>query len=46
VVLVNAADLTELPAITVRAERSVQPHNFWVGRSDEQAPQEGVRADG
>lgn len=34
-VLVCAADALELAEIEVRGERTVQPHNFWVGRSDE-----------
>jgi hypothetical protein len=45
-VLVNIADVTELAALEVRAERTVQPHHFWVGRSDEQIPEQGAPADG
>lgn len=45
-VLVNAADTTELAGIEVRSERTVQPHNFWVGRSDAYAPEEGASVDG
>lgn len=45
-VLVNAVDVTELAAIEVRSERTVQPHHFWVGRSDERAPELGAPADG
>jgi hypothetical protein len=45
-VLVNAVDMTELAAIEVRSERTVQPHHFWVGRSDERAPEAGATADG
>lgn len=46
VVLVNAADVTELAEMEVRAERTVQPHHFWVGRSEERAPEAGVSTDG
>lgn len=46
IVLVNAADATVLPDIDVRSERTVQPHNFWVGRSEAQAPEEGAPAHG
>lgn len=45
-VLVNAADLTTLAEIEVRGERTVQPHHFWVGRSDEGAPKAGASVDG
>lgn len=45
-VLVNAADATTLPAIEVRSERTVQPHHFWVGRSDEGATELGAPGDG
>jgi hypothetical protein len=36
-VLLNAADFAGLEGmgIEVRSERTVQPHNFWVGRSDD-----------
>jgi hypothetical protein len=30
----------------VQAERTVQPHHFWVGHSDEQAVEQGALADG
>lgn len=43
-VLVNAADATELAGMEVRSERTVQPHHFWVGRSDERDIQEGAIA--
>lgn len=47
VVLVNIADVTtELADMEIRAERTVQPHNFWVGRSDERAQGEGVTGNG
>lgn len=39
-VLVNAADATELADIEVRSERTVQPHNFWVGRSEPRGAEE------
>jgi hypothetical protein len=45
-VLVNLADSTASAAIEVRAERTVQPHHFWVGRSDEQIPERGAPVDG
>lgn len=45
-VLVNAADITELAEIEVRAERTVQPHHFWVGRSDERPAELGASLDG
>jgi hypothetical protein len=45
-VLVNIAEVTELAEIEVRAERTVQPHHFWVGRSDQRAAQLGAPADG
>lgn len=45
-VLVNVADVTTLPDIEVRSERTVQPHHFWVGRTDERAPEAGAPADG
>jgi hypothetical protein len=44
--LVNVADMTILDEIEVRGERTVQPHHFWVGRSDEGAVQAGAPADG
>lgn len=44
--LVNLADSTELAAIEVRAERTVQPHHFWVGRREEQILEPGAPADG
>jgi hypothetical protein len=34
-VLVNAADAAELKGVEVRSTRTVQPHHFWVGHSDE-----------
>lgn len=45
-VLVNIADMIEVAAIEVRSERTVQPHNFWVGRSDERTPEAGATTDG
>lgn len=45
-VLVNIADMITLAEIEVRSERTVQPHNFWVGRSDERAPDAGALTDG
>jgi len=45
-VLVNAADATELADIEVRSERTVQPHHFWVGRSDMRDPEEGALSHG
>lgn len=45
-VLVNIADVTELATIEVRVERTVQPHHFWVGRSDEQTFERGAPIDG
>ncbi len=44
-VLVNGADLIELAEIEVRSERTVQPHHFWVGRSDAPDPEIGAPAD-
>lgn len=44
-VLVNVADLIELAEIEVRSERTVQPHHFWVGRSDAHDLEVGVPAD-
>jgi hypothetical protein len=41
-VLVNVADLIELAEIEVRSERTIQPHHFWVGRSDAHGLEEGV----
>lgn len=46
VVLVNIADVTELADMEIRAERTVQPHNFWVGRSDERTQGEGGTGNG
>lgn len=34
-VLVNAADAADLVGVEVRSERTVQPHHFWVGRTDD-----------
>lgn len=36
-VLINVADSAELQGVEVevRSERTVQPHHFWVGRSDD-----------
>ncbi|MEI7768912.1 MAG: hypothetical protein WCI67_02935 [Chloroflexales bacterium] len=36
-VLINVADSAELKGVEVevRSERTVQPHHFWVGRSDD-----------
>lgn len=34
-VLVNAADHLELANVVVRAERTVQPNNFWLAREEE-----------
>lgn len=45
-VLVNSADLTEVAAIEVRSERTVQPNHFWVGRSEERAPEAGAPTNG
>lgn len=45
-VLVNASDATELGDIEVRTERTVQPHHFWVGRSEARAPEEGASSNG
>jgi len=33
-VLVNAIDHVQMTEVTVRAERTVQPNSFWVGRDD------------
>ncbi len=35
-VLVCATDTAELAGIEVRSTRTVQPHHFWVGRTDEE----------
>jgi hypothetical protein len=35
-VLVNAVDHLEMTEVTVRAQRTVQPNTFWVGREDEE----------
>lgn len=35
VVLVSATDTAELAGVEVRSERTVQPHHFWVGHTDE-----------
>jgi hypothetical protein len=45
-VLVNVADITEHAGMEVRAERTVQPHHFWVGRNDGQPLDEGAPSDG
>ncbi|HMQ32777.1 MAG TPA: hypothetical protein PKD53_18745 [Chloroflexaceae bacterium] len=45
-VLVNSADMTTLDEIEVRSERTVQPHHFWVGRTDEGASEAGAPGDG
>lgn len=45
-VLVNVADATTMAEIEVRSERTVQPHHFWVGRSDEGAAERGAPAHG
>jgi len=34
-VLVSPADVTDLAGVEVRSERTVQPHQFWVGHTDE-----------
>lgn len=34
-VLVSVGDAAELSGIEVRSTRTVQPHHFWVGRTDE-----------
>lgn len=44
-VLVNLAEVTTLDEIEVRGERTVQPHHFWVGRSDEGASAAADHAD-
>jgi hypothetical protein len=45
-VLVNSADMTTLDEIEVRGERTVQPHHFWVGRSEEAPHKAGEPVDG
>lgn len=34
-VLVSADDLIDMAGVEVRSARTVQPHTFWVGRSDD-----------
>jgi hypothetical protein len=31
-ILVNAADVADVPGLTVRAEAYVRRNNFWIGR--------------
>ncbi|NJN17903.1 MAG: hypothetical protein HC822_17335 [Oscillochloris sp.] len=45
-VLVNIADMTTLAEMEVRSERTVQPHHFWVGRSDTGSDESGVSTNG
>lgn len=40
-VLVSADEQIEMSGIEVRSVRTVQPHTFWVGRSDDQTPARG-----
>lgn len=37
-VLVNAADVIDVAGIEIRSTRTVQPHNFWVGLTEANAP--------
>lgn len=41
-VLVSADDLIDMAGVEVRSTRTVQPHTFWVGRSDDQHPVAGA----
>lgn len=34
VVLVNSAEVINLPSVRVRSTDYVRPHNFWVGREE------------
>jgi hypothetical protein len=34
-VLISASDVAELAGVEVRSTRTVQPHHFWVGLTDE-----------
>jgi hypothetical protein len=43
-VLVHETDQAGLPGIEVRASRTVQPHNFWVGSDDATATAPGTIA--
>jgi hypothetical protein len=35
VVLISAAESAELAGVEVRSERTVQPHHFWAGHTDD-----------
>lgn len=41
-VLVSIDESVELVGVEVRSVRTVQPHQFWVGRSEDQSLAQGV----